>query len=66
MALAQLLDEIVGERAIDVGEEIGILCEQVLQGVERGLEVVVVGMHAYAQALRDLGPFSVRRRRFSR
>jgi hypothetical protein len=54
VALAQLLDEILTEGAIDIGDHVGVLCEGVSQRVERGLKAVVVGAHVDAKASRDL------------
>ena len=60
VTLAQLLDEIVRERAIELGEPVGIVLQQEVLRVERGLEIVVAGMLALGQKRRDLGRFPSR------
>ena len=62
--LEQLLDAIVRGRAIDVGEHVGSLRQQVTRRAERGLPVVVTEVRAGATALRDLAPFPSREERF--
>jgi len=57
LALAQLFDELIQERAIDVGEHVGILRRSVAQRVGRCLEVVVAGVYPDAKARRDVGSF---------